>query len=88
MVSYDDAQVGAWKGQWIKHKGLRGAMFWELSGDKGSDRPEMERGRGKDPAPGESLVKVVKESMGELDRSENWLKYEGSRFANLREGMP
>jgi chitinase len=62
-------------------------MFWELSGDKGSDRPEMERGRGKDPVPGQSLVRIVKENMGPLDTSENWLHYEGSRFENLRSGM-
>jgi hypothetical protein len=37
-------------------------MFWELSGDKGNDRPEMEKGPGKDPQPGHSLVKVVKVS--------------------------
>jgi chitinase len=88
MVSFDDEAVGIWKGGWISSRGLRGAMYWELSGDKGTERPEMEKGRGKDPAPGRSLVQVVKENMGPLDRSENWLRYEGSRFENLRQGMP
>ena len=63
-------------------------MFWELSGDKNGDREGMEGGEGKVPQPGRSLVKVVKEAMGELDTSENWLKYDQSVFENMRKGMP
>lgn len=88
MISFDSEEVGAWKGNWINREGLGGSMFWELSGDKGPDRPEMEGGPGKDPQPGRSLVKVVKEAMGGLDRSPNWLRYEGSKFENMRNGMP
>lgn len=36
-------------------------MYWELSGDKcpsDPDRPEMEKGPGKDARPGPSLVRV------------------------------
>ncbi|KIK67435.1 glycoside hydrolase family 18 protein [Collybiopsis luxurians FD-317 M1] len=89
MISYDSEQVGKWKGAWIKEMGLGGSMFWELSGDKeGPERKDMERGHGKDPQPGRSLVKVVKEAMGGLDMNQqNWLNYEGSRFENLRKGM-
>ncbi|KZT08322.1 glycoside hydrolase family 18 protein [Laetiporus sulphureus 93-53] len=86
MVSFDSEEVGHWKGQWIARSGLGGSMFWELSGDKGSTRDGMEGGPGKDPQPGRSLVAVVKEAMGELDRSPNWLHYEGSQFDNLRNG--
>lgn len=88
MISFDSEDVGRWKGEWIKREGLAGAMYWELSGDKGSERPEMERGPGKDPQPGNSLVKVVKDAMGSsLDQTPNCLSYEGSRFDNLRRGM-
>ncbi|KAA1474260.1 hypothetical protein DENSPDRAFT_840836 [Dentipellis sp. KUC8613] len=87
MVSFDDAQVGAWKGEWIAREGLGGSMFWELSGDKGSVREGMEGGHGKDERPGPSLVRVVKDAMGGLDMSPNWLQYEGSKFENMRKGM-
>ncbi|RPD68631.1 glycoside hydrolase [Lentinus tigrinus ALCF2SS1-7] len=88
MISYDNEQVGHWKGEYIRREGLRGSMFWELSGDKGSPREGMEGGPGKDPQPGQSLVAVVKNAMGELDRSPNWLQYEGSQYDNMRAGMP
>ena len=83
MVSFDNEVVGTWKGDWIKKEGLGGSMFWELSGDKGTERKDMEGGPGKDPQPGKSLVKVVKEAMGELDRSHNWLSY-GGKFKNMK----
>jgi len=67
MVSFDNEQVGQWKGEWIKKESLAGSMFWELSGDKGSDREGMEVGPGKDPQPGVSLVAVVKKSHGRLE---------------------
>ena len=88
MISFDSEQVGHWKGEWIRREGLRGSMFWELSGDKGAPRDGMESGPGKDPQPGRSLVAVVKDAMGELDRSPNWLRYEGSQYDNMRAGMP
>ncbi|KAI0302660.1 glycoside hydrolase [Russula brevipes] len=89
MVSFDDEAVGRWKGEYIAREDLGGAMFWELSGDKGgAPREGMEGGHGKDAQPGRSLVRVVKEAMGELDTKPNWLQYEGSKFENLRNGMP
>ncbi|KAJ3480334.1 hypothetical protein NLI96_g8418 [Meripilus lineatus] len=87
MISFDSEEVGKWKGEWIRKEGLGGSMFWDLSGDKGSSRNGMEGGPGKDPQPGKSLVAVVKEAMGGLDRSPNWLHYEGSQFDNMRKGM-
>ena len=88
LVSFDNEQVAQWKGEWIRREGLRGSMFWELSGDKGSPRDGLESGPGKEPQPGRSLVAVVKNAMGELDRSPNWLQYEGSQYDNMRVGMP
>lgn len=88
MISFDNELVGRWKGEWIRREGLRGSMFWELSGDKGPPREGMEAGPGKEPQPGQSLVAIVKDAMGELDRSPNWLQYEGSQYDNMRAGMP
>ncbi|KAG6828112.1 hypothetical protein H0H92_009164 [Tricholoma furcatifolium] len=89
MVSFDSEEVGMWKGEWIKNEGLAGSMFWELSGDKGQTREGMESGPGKDLQPGNSLVTVVKNAMGGLRYDQhNWLKYEGSKFDNMRNGMP
>jgi len=87
MITFDSEEVAEWKGEWIEREGLGGSMFWELSGDKGTERKDMEGGPGKDPQPGRSLVKVVKDAMGPLDSTHNWLRYEGSKFENLREGM-
>ena len=87
MISFDSEEIGREKGEWIRKEGLAGSMFWELSGDKGSDRDGMEGGVGKDPQPGRSLVCVVKEAMGPLETSENWLQYDGSQFDNMRNGM-
>ncbi|KAF9792504.1 glycoside hydrolase family 18 protein [Thelephora terrestris] len=87
MITFDTEEVGRWKGEWIKREELGGSMFWELSGDKGTERKDMEGGPGKDPQPGQSLVKVVKHAMGTLDTTHNWLRYEGSKFENMREGM-
>jgi chitinase len=89
MVSFDDAQVAQWKGEWIRDQGLGGAMYWELSGDKGNEqgRQDMEKGLGKDYVDGPSIVRIVKDAMGGLDTSQNWLQYEGSQFPNMRAGM-
>lgn len=86
MISFDNEAVAAMKGRWIREHGLGGSMFWELSGDKGSHREGMEGGHGKDAVSGMSLVKVVKDAMGPLDQSPNWLRYERSQFDNLRSG--
>ncbi|KAJ1305707.1 hypothetical protein OPQ81_010442 [Rhizoctonia solani] len=97
MVTYDDEEIGRAKGRWIMHEGLAGAMYWELSGDKcpsNPDRPEMEKGPGKDAAPGPSLVQIVADAMGGIFKGTgeeyggwNWLRYEGSRYVNMRNGM-
>jgi chitinase len=86
MISFDNEQIGAMKGRWIREQELGGSMFWELSGDKGSHREGMEAGPGKDPVPGPSLIRIVKDAMGQLDHSPNWLGYERSHFDNLRNG--
>lgn len=87
FISFDSESVGHSKGDWIRQEGLRGSMFWELSGDKGTPREGMEGGEGKTEVPGQSLIKVVKDAMGPLDQSPNYLHYEGSQFENMRKGM-
>lgn len=88
MISFDNEAVGRWKGEYIAREGLGGSMFWELSGDKdGAPREGMEGGHGKEAQPGRSLVRVVKEAMGQLDAEPNWLRYEESKFENLKNGM-
>ena len=88
MISFDSEHAARVKGEYIKTEGLAGSMFWELSGDKGSSREGMERGPGKEPQPGASLVTVVKDAMGGLEMSTNWLSYPESKFDNMRNGMP
>ncbi|KAF8870780.1 hypothetical protein BD779DRAFT_1382474, partial [Infundibulicybe gibba] len=34
LVSYNEPHVATLKGQYIVSTGLKGSMFWELSGDK------------------------------------------------------
>ncbi|EKM80957.1 hypothetical protein AGABI1DRAFT_112662 [Agaricus bisporus var. burnettii JB137-S8] len=87
LVSFDNEDVAQWKGEYIKRQGLGGSMFWELSGDKGGHREGMETGPGKDPQPGKSLVKIVKDAMGGIDNAQNWLIYDKSKFDNMRQGM-
>jgi len=89
MVSFDSEEVGRWKGEWVANNFLGGAMYWELSGDKGHPRPDMEKG--KEQVPGKSLIHMVTEGMGgreALERSHNCLHYPGSQFDNVRTGMP
>ncbi|TCD71242.1 Endochitinase 1 [Steccherinum ochraceum] len=88
LVSFDSEEVGRMKGEYIRNEGLGGSMYWELSGDKGSARDGVEGGRGKEPQGGHSLVRVVKDAMGPLDQTPNWLSYEGSQFDNMKQGMP
>jgi len=87
MISFDNEEVARVKGEYISREGLGGSMFWELSGDKGSSREGMEGGPGKEAQPGRSLVTVVKDAMGGLERSSNWLSYNESKFDNMRKGM-
>ncbi|KAG8952191.1 Endochitinase 1 [Tulasnella sp. 419] len=87
LISYDIEQVAKLKAEWIAREGLGGAMYWELSGDKGKDRAGIPKGEGKTYVPGASLIKTVKNNIGALDTSNNWLDYDRSKFDNMRRGM-
>ncbi|KAF2096526.1 family 18 glycoside hydrolase [Rhizodiscina lignyota] len=78
MVSYDTSEVALQKADYITHKGLGGAMWWESSGDKaGTD----------------SLIRTVVRYMGGhdgslLDRIPNNLDHPRSKYDNLRNNFP
>ncbi|KAK0558819.1 Chitinase 4 [Tilletia horrida] len=72
MVSFDTPRVLEGKVDWIKERGLRGAMWWELS----ADRPQEQ-----------SAVGLVARKLGQLDSTPNCLEYPDSKFTNLRAGF-
>jgi chitinase len=87
MISFDSEDVARMKGEYIRKQNLGGSMFWELSADKGSSREGIEDGPGRNSQPGQSLVAIVKDAMGGLEQSHNWLEYDKSKFDNMRGGM-
>src|SRR5699024_10522922 len=72
LVSYDTPQSAKLKVDYLKSKGLGGALFWEASGDKTGD---------------DSIVGAVASSLGELENSQNQLSYPGSQYDNIKNGM-
>ncbi|KND90096.1 Endochitinase B1 [Tolypocladium ophioglossoides CBS 100239] len=73
LVSYDSLQSALLKANYLKARGLGGAVFWEASGDK--------TGEG-------SIVGAMAKSMGELESTENMLSYPGSQYDNIKNNMP
>lgn len=74
-ISYDNSQGAAQKADWIRSNGFGGAMYWELSGDRGRGDPE-------------AIVPLVAGRLGGLDGRANHLDYRGSKWENLQQGMP
>jgi chitinase len=75
MVSYDTVSMARRKAEFIKARGLGGAMWWESSGDKQG---------------GESLIRNVVDVLGgppALQRKENCVVYPESKYDNLRKGF-
>ncbi|KPM45464.1 Endochitinase B1 [Neonectria ditissima] len=73
LVTYENIATAKLKANYIKTKGLGGAVYWEASGDKtGSD----------------SIVRTVAGNLGGLDMSLNMLSYPKSVYDNIRAGMP
>lgn len=73
MISYDTPAIAKQKGHYIMARGLGGAMWWEISGDK----------VGK-----ESLVAAVVSAFDGFETSQNHLEYPKSPYLNLRNGFP
>lgn len=82
MVSYDNVQMSRTKADYIKQRGLGGAMWWESSGDKG--------GRTADAADGSLIGSFVDFAggIGALDQTANAISFPESRYDNLRNGFP
>ncbi|ELR06346.1 hypothetical protein VC83_00788 [Pseudogymnoascus destructans] len=73
FISYDTpVEVNA-KSEYVKSKGLGGAMFWETSADKKGNN---------------SLISAAKNKLGSLDQSQNLLNYPTSVYDNMKAGMP
>ncbi|KAF2851137.1 glycoside hydrolase family 18 protein [Plenodomus tracheiphilus IPT5] len=73
LVSYDTVAMALRKTEYVKEKGLGGAMWWEVSGDKA--------GQG-------SIVRNVVASLGGSQGSgmevvSNWLLYPDSKYDNI-----
>ena len=78
MVSYDTPEAERQKVDYIKQKGLGGAMWWESSADKTGNQ---------------SLIWTVAYALGgsdysALDQTENCLSYPQSKYDNLRNQFP
>ncbi|TFL01297.1 glycoside hydrolase superfamily [Pterulicium gracile] len=96
MTSFDDETVARQKGEWIAKEGLGGAMFWDLSSDKGNEegRDQIESNHDHYPGPGRmrvdgpSLVTTVTNVIGDREYSENcsitraWDKGGGDQYGD------
>ncbi|KZZ92461.1 chitinase 18-7 [Moelleriella libera RCEF 2490] len=75
LVSYDTPSVASIKAEYIREKGLGGAMWWESSSDKTGP---------------ESLISTVVGGLGGsgcLQSMENCIRYPETEYDNLREGL-
>ncbi|OCF57605.1 hypothetical protein L486_05064 [Kwoniella mangroviensis CBS 10435] len=74
LISFDTPEIAKEKAKYINQRSLGGAMFWELAGDKPHNSSD-------------SLVKVVHNNIGQLEKRQNELKYPNSKYDNLKGGM-
>jgi chitinase len=75
LVTYDTPQIARVKTEYLKNKGLGGAMWWESSADK---------------AGGDSLIGVTVGALGgagALLKGENCVSYPETKYANLKAGL-
>lgn len=73
LISFDTVEDAKTKAEYVKTKGLGGAMYWETSADRAGDQ---------------SLIGTFSGSFGALEKSQNLLSYPKSKYANLVAGMP
>ncbi|KAL2222912.1 endochitinase [Thermoascus aurantiacus ATCC 26904] len=82
MVSYDNVAMAQIKVNFIKQRGLGGAMWWESSADRG--------GKTANKADG-SLIGTFIDGIGgtaALEKVSNALEFPESKYDNLRAGFP
>lgn len=72
LVSYDTLDMARRKAAYVKERGLGGAMWWELSGDR------QDAG---------SIVQNVANDFGTLEQGLNCVYYPDSQYENLRKGF-
>ncbi|PMD47820.1 glycoside hydrolase family 18 protein [Hyaloscypha variabilis F] len=72
LISYDTPNVVRQKAKWLKEKGLGGAMWWQVDGDKTGE---------------ESLVGTVVKELGKLEKSKNHINFPSSEYENIKNGM-
>ncbi|KAI1320335.1 glycoside hydrolase superfamily [Xylariaceae sp. FL0255] len=77
MVTYDTVPMQRRKAEYVKEKGLGGAMWWESSADK----------EGSESLIG-NVVEVLRSGGGGLDSTQNCLAFPESKYDNLRAGFP
>ncbi|KFY57494.1 hypothetical protein V496_06402 [Pseudogymnoascus sp. VKM F-4515 (FW-2607)] len=73
LISFDTVEDAKTKAEYVKTKGLGGAMYWETSADRAGDK---------------SLIGTFAGSFATLDKSQNLLSYPKSKYANMVAGMP
>lgn len=76
LVSYDTPEMARSKTEYIKQRGLGGAMWWESSADKEG---------------GDSLIGIVVDGLGGPDallKQGNNLEYPTTKYDNLKDGFP
>ncbi|KAF6837602.1 chitinase 1 precursor [Colletotrichum plurivorum] len=72
LVTYDNVESANLKLDYMKSRGLGGAMFWEAAGDRAGEG---------------SLVGAAVSNMGVLESTENWLSYPQSQYENIRNNL-
>lgn len=73
LISYDTPNVFQQKADFIKEKGLAGAMFWETSGDYDASSSSVP-----------PMIPAVAERLGGLESSQNCISYPLSKYTNVR----
>lgn len=72
LISYDNDESAAAKSDYVKAKGLGGAMFWEASDDRSGSA---------------GLVTYMASQLGALDAAQNLLSFPTSQYDNIRSEM-
>ncbi|KAL0938874.1 Endochitinase B1-like protein 1 [Colletotrichum truncatum] len=72
LVTYDNVLSANFKTNYLKNKGLGGAVYWEAAGDR--------KGEG-------SIVGAVAANMASLDSTQNLLSYPTSQYVNIRNNL-
>lgn len=70
LITFDSPKTVEMKVKYIKHKRMGGVMWWESSADKNTT--------------GHALIPLAASKLGDLDSTENHLRYPDSKWDNLK----